>query len=578
MPHSVSLISTIAGAFVLALILGYIAVRLRMPALVGYLVAGVVMGPFTPGFTGDLELIQQLAEIGVMLLMFGVGMHLSLEDLLSVRRIAVPGAVLQIAVATAMGYAVSHYWWGWPVGAGLVFGLSLSVASTVVLLRALEARGSLETLTGRIAVGWLVVEDIAMVVALVLLPPLAAALTGAPTRAVVSAGASLGKTLALTMGSVVLFVVLMFVVGRRVFPWLLLRIAGTGSRELFTLAVMAAGVGIAYAAGVIFGVSYALGALFAGMVMRESEFSHRAADESLPFRDAFAVLFFVSVGMLFDPALLWEEPLRILTVIFIIIIGKSIAAFGLVLIFRYPLNTALTVSASLAQIGEFSFILAGMGVALGLLSLEGQNLILAGSVISIALNPVVFSAIEPARRWILRRSRLARYMARPNDRLAELPHSFTPAKLTNHLLIIGYGRVGRRIGQALKAQGLTFVVAEQNREIVARLRAEGIPAVAGDATEPEVLIQAHVTRARALVIATPDTVGVKAIMDIAHKLRPDLPVIVRTHGDKEAEELRHEPRVEVFMGEEELAKAMLAALLREVAPSTGAAGGAPASA
>jgi len=563
MPHSVSLISTIAGAFVLALILGYIAVRLRMPALVGYLVAGVVMGPFTPGFTGDLELIQQLAEIGVMLLMFGVGMHLSLEDLLSVRRIAVPGAVLQIAVATGMGYAVAHYWWGWDVGAGLVFGLSLSVASTVVLLRALEARGSLETLTGRIAVGWLVVEDIAMVVALVLLPPLAAALTGDGTLP----GESLGKQLALTLGSVVLFVVLMFVVGRRLFPWILLRIAGTGSRELFTLAVMAAGVGIAYAAGVIFGVSYALGAFFAGMVMRESEFSHRAADESLPFRDAFAVLFFVSVGMLFNPALLWQEPLKILTVLFIIIIGKSIAAFGLVLMFRYPLNTALTVSAALAQIGEFSFILAGMGVSLGLLSLEGQNLILAGAVVSIALNPVIFSAIEPARQWILKRSRLARHFARPNDRLAELPHSYTPAKLTNHLLIVGYGRVGRRIGEALTAQGLTFVVAEQNREIVARLRSEGIAAVAGDATEPEVLIQAHVARARALVIATPDTVGVKAIMDIAHRLRPELPVIVRTHGDKEAEELRHEPRVEVFMGEEELAKAMIAALLREVKPS-----------
>lgn len=563
MPHSVSLISTIAGAFVLALVLGYIAVRLRMPALVGYLVAGVVMGPFTPGFTGDAELIQQLAEIGVMLLMFGVGMHLSLEDLLSVRRIAVPGAVLQIGVATLMGYAVAHYWWGWDVGAGLVFGLSLSVASTVVLLRALEARGSLETLTGRIAVGWLVVEDIAMVVALVLLPPLAAALTGDG----VITGSSLGRELSLTLGSVVLFVVLMFVVGRRLFPWILLRIAGTGSRELFTLAVMAAGVGIAYAAGVIFGVSYALGAFFAGMVMRESEFSHRAADESLPFRDAFAVLFFVSVGMLFNPALLWEEPLKILTVLFIIVIGKSIAAFGLVMLFRYPLNTALTVSASLAQIGEFSFILAGMGVSLGLMTLEGQNLILAGAVISIAVNPIVFSAIEPARRWILKRSRLARHMARPGDRLAELPHSFTPSQLTNHLLIVGYGRVGRRIGDALQAQGITFVVAEQNREIVARLRAEGIPAVAGDATEPEVLIQSHVTRARALVIATPDTVGVKAIMDIAHRLRPELPVIVRTHGDKEAEELRHEPRVEVFMGEEELAKAMLAALLREVAPS-----------
>lgn len=563
MPHSVSLISTIAGAFALALLLGYIAVRIKMPALVGYLVAGVVMGPFTPGFTGDLELIQQLAEIGVMLLMFGVGLHLSLDDLLSVRKIAVPGAVLQIVVATALGFGLANYW-GWDAGASLVFGLSLSCASTVVLLRALEARGSLETLTGKIAVGWLVVEDIAMVVALVLLPPIAAALGTGPGAA--AASGSLTRTLALTLGSVAFFVVLMFVVGRRLFPWLLMRIAGTGSRELFTLAVMAGAVGIAYAAGVLFGVSFALGAFFAGMVMRESEFGHRAADESLPFRDAFSVLFFVSVGMLFNPALLWQEPVKILMVLGIIIIGKSVAALALVLLFRYPLSTALTVSAALAQIGEFSFILAGMGVSLGLLSIEGQNLILAGAVVSIALNPVVFGLIEPVQKWILSRSRLARYMARPADRLAELPRSITPSSLTGHVLIVGYGRVGRRIGEQLIAQGLRIVVAEQNREIVQRLRAAGIPAVAGDATDAAVLIQAHVTRANVLVIATPDTVGVKAMTKIAHQLRPQLPVIVRTHSDQEAEDLRREPHLEVYMGEAELARSMTRAILEHAPP------------
>jgi len=563
MPHSVAIISTIAGAFALALFLGYVAVRLKLPALVGYLVAGVVMGPYTPGFTGDIDIIQQLAEIGVMLLMFGVGMHLSLDDLLSVKKIAVPGAVLQIAVATAMGWGLAHYW-GWSAGAALVFGLSLSVASTVVLIRALEARGALESLTGKIAVGWLVVEDLAMVVALVLLPPIAAALGGADVAS--EPATPLARTLALTLGSVAMFVVLMFVVGRRLFPWFLMRIAGTGSRELFTLAVMASGIGIAYAAGIIFGVSFALGAFIAGMVLRESEFGHRAADESLPFRDAFAVLFFVSVGMLFDPALLWREPVKVLLVLGIIIIGKSVAAFGLVVAFRYPLNTALTVSASLAQIGEFSFILAGMGVSLGLMPIEGQNLILAGAVVSIALNPVVFGMITPAQQWILSRSRLARLMSRSADRLAELPHSMTPAQLTGHVLIIGYGRVGRRIGERLIAQGLRIVVAEQNREIVSSLRAAGFAAVAGNATEPAVLIQAHVARARVLVIATPDTIGVKTITKLAHQLRPDLPIIVRTHSDEEADDLRSEPNLEVYMGEAELAQSMTRAVLEHAPP------------
>lgn len=411
MPHSVNLIHTIAAALGLALALGFVATRLRLPALVGYLLAGVVIGPFTPGFVADAAMASQLAEIGVMLLMFGVGLHFSLGDLLAVRKIAVPGAVVQIMVATLMGMGLA-YWWGWGLGGALVFGLSLSVASTVVLLRALETLGILETYTGRIAVGWLVVEDLVMVLVLVLLPPLAGVLGGNGASADAS---DLAKTLGLTLLQVGGFVVLMLVVGRRVFPWVLWQVARTGSRELFTLCVVAAAVGIAFGSAALFGVSFALGAFFAGMVMRESEFSHRAAQESLPLRDAFAVLFFVSVGMLFNPAVLWDRPLQVLAVVAIIMVGKTLAAAALVLSFRYPLNTALTVSASLAQIGEFSFILVGLGASLGLLPAEGTSLVLAGALISMALNPMLFHAIAPLQGWLRTRSALARRLEERDD-------------------------------------------------------------------------------------------------------------------------------------------------------------------
>ncbi|MGH6635737.1 MAG: cation:proton antiporter, partial [Gammaproteobacteria bacterium] len=413
MPHDVTLITTIAAALGFALILGFVAVRLKLPALVGYLIAGVIIGPATPGFVANLELSRQLAEIGVMLLMFGVGLHFSLDDLLAVRRIALPGAIVQIAIATELGGIVTSLW-GWSFGAGIVFGLALSVASTVVLLRALEDRGVLESINGRIAVGWLVVEDLAMVLVLVLLPVLAGWLDGDAAYGVAEGAGDkdLLTTLALTLGQVSVFLVLMLVAGRRVFPWLLWQVARTGSRELFTLCVIAAAVGIAYGSAELFGVSFALGAFFAGMVMRESALSHRAAAESLPLRDAFSVLFFVSVGMLFDPEMLIREPLRVVVVVAIIVFGKSLAAFLLVLAFRYPLNTALTVSASLAQIGEFSFILADLGVSLKLLPTEGQSLILAGALISMALNPLVFRAIEPVQAWIRSRSTLARALER----------------------------------------------------------------------------------------------------------------------------------------------------------------------
>jgi CPA2 family monovalent cation:H+ antiporter-2 len=555
-PHSVTLISTIAAGLGLALIMGFIAARLKLPVLVGYLTAGIIIGPATPGFVADVELSSQLAEIGVMLLMFGVGLHFSLDDLLAVRRIALPGAVVQITVATVLGMAVSATW-GWSLAAGLVFGLALSVASTVVLLKALEHRGILDSVNGRIAIGWLIVEDLVMVLVLVLLPAISVWL-GGDVNATESAGdRTLLETFGLTIGKVSVFIVLMLVVGRRLFPWLLWQIARTGSRELFTLCIVAAAVGIAYGSAELFGVSFALGAFFAGMVMRESPLSYRAAEESLPLRDAFSVLFFVSVGMLFDPDVLIREPLHVLVVLAIIIFGKSLAAFAIVLLFRYPLNTALTVSASLAQIGEFSFILVGLGVSLGLLPTEGQSLILSGAIISIALNPVLFEAIEPAQAWIRSRSKLAQALERPDDPLAALPMTTDLKRLTGHVVIVGYGRVGRRIGEALIAHGISIVVAEQNREIVERLRSSSLSAVSGDASEPGVLLQAHVHRASILVIATPDTLNVRKMIEVARTVNPRIQTVVRTHSEEEAVLLEKEQAGKVFLGEHELAIGMI---------------------
>jgi monovalent cation:H+ antiporter-2, CPA2 family len=557
MPHEVSLITTVAAALGLALVLGFLAVRIKLPALVGYLAAGIVIGPATPGYVADVAIAGQLAEIGVMLLMFGVGLHFSLNDLLAVRRIAVPGAVVQMAVATALGAGLAT-WWGWDLGAAIVFGLALSVASTVVLLKALESKGVLDSMNGRIAVGWLVVEDLAMVLVLVLLPALGEMLKadggGVSTSAL---WLGLGRTLL----EVSAFVALMLVVGRRLFPWVLWQVARTGSRELFTLCVIAAAVTIAFGSAALFGVSFALGAFFAGMVLRESEFSHRAAEESLPLRDAFAVLFFVSVGMLFDPTVLVERPLQVLAVVGIIVIGKSLAAAGLVLLFRYPLNTALTVSASLAQIGEFSFILAALGVSLKLLPPEGQSLIVAGALISIALNPLVFSLIEPVQRWIREHSELARRLELRDDPLAELPMSTDAKYLARQVVLVGYGRVGRKIAEALQQAGQPFVVAEQNRQRVEALRAEGIAAVSGDAADPAVLIQAHIAEARMMVVATPDTLGVRRMIETARMLNPEIRIVLRSHNEEEARLLEGEGTVQVFVGEQVLAETMVAAVL-----------------
>ena len=567
MPHDVNLIATIAAGFGLATVFGLLAARLRMPPLVGYLLAGILIGPATPGFVADVGLAAQLAEIGVMLLMFGVGLHFSLDDLMAVRRVAVPGAIVQIAAATALGAGVA-LWWGWSAGAALVFGLSLSVASTVVLLRALEAQGLLRSIHGQIAVGWLIVEDLVMVLVLVLLPAVAEVLSAGQGAAEASRG-DLGSVIGITLAKVAAFVVLMLVVGRRVLPKILWWVTRTGSRELFTLGVVATAVGVAFGAAKLFDVSFALGAFFAGMMMRESEFSHRAAAESLPLRDAFAVLFFVSVGMLFDPAVVWREPGKVAAVVAIIMLGKSVAAVGLVLLLRYPLNTALIVAASLAQIGEFSFILAGLGVGLGLLPVEGQSLILAGALLSIAGNASMFSLVGLFGQRIRRFFR-AESLSSEADPLARLPEGFDPAVLKNHAVIVGGGRVGRQIADALTEAGVPHVTVEHNRELVERLRREKRVAVNGDATQSDILSEARVGAAQVLVIAMPETLHVRQMVRQARRVNPAIAVVLRTHNAEEAELLRAEDYGAVFFAERELVRGMtdhVLALFRLGAPT-----------
>lgn len=566
MTHAVPLIATIAVGFGVALILGLAASRLKLPTLVGYLLAGILVGPWTPGFVADVHLAQQLAEIGVMLLMFGVGMHFSIDDLLKVWRIAVPGAIAQISAATALGTGVALLW-GWPIAQSIVLGIALSVASTVVLLRALEERNAIDTVNGRISVGWLIVEDLAMILALVLLPPLAATIAGpAQDAAAATSIPGLALSLGMTFGKVVMFVAIMLVVGRRVLPWLLSQVALTGSRELFTLSVIAVAVGIAYGSSELFGVSFALGAFFAGVVVSESDLSHRAATESLPLREAFSVLFFLAVGMMFDPMILVEQPWKILAVLSIILIGKSLAAFAIVVACGYPLNTALTVSASLAQIGEFSFILAALGIQLGMFTTEGQNLILAGALLSIALNPLLFRMIEPAGTWIRSSSTLARALKRRGDALAVLPTTIDERRLSGHVVLVGYGRVGHRICDALRAEDIPVVIAEENREIVEALRRAGIAAVSGDASEPNVLIQAHIARARMLVVATPDPFKACQMVDIARKLNPDIETVARSHTDEETKFLSRNSIDRIFMGESELALSMARHIIRKRNP------------
>ena len=552
MPHH-PLITTIVIALTLAWVFGALAQRLKLPPIVGYLLAGVLIGPATPGFVADQSVAGELAEIGVILLMFGVGLHFSLEDLLSVRAIAIPGAVVQIACATALGMALAH-WLGWSLGAGLVFGLALSVASTVVLLRALQERRLIETKRGRIAVGWLIVEDLVMVLTLVLLPALAGLLggegAGAPGLADVAA------TTAITIAKVAAFVAIMLIVGKRVVPWVLHYMAHTGSRELFRLSVFVIALGAAYAAAELFGVSFALGAFFAGMIMSESALSQQAAQETLPLRDAFAVLFFVSVGMLFDPAILIDDPLPVVATLAIILLGKTLAAFAIVRLSGYPASTALLISVSLAQIGEFSFILAGLGVELGLLPVEGRNYILAGAILSILVNPLLFAGLDVLAAQ--REKAKAEAAAAKAEDEATMREPIRPTALSNHVVLVGHGRVGSVISTALAARDIPVLVIEDRDELVAGLVGDGVETRIGNAADPEMIAAANLPAARCLLVAIPDAFESGQVVEQARAINPHLTIVARSHSEAETEHLRRHGASIVVLGEHEIAMAMLA--------------------
>jgi monovalent cation:H+ antiporter-2, CPA2 family len=557
------LIATIAVGLMLAFIFGLVAHRLRVSPLIGYLVAGIAIGPFTPGFIADQELANELAEIGVILLMFAVGLHFSLKDLMSVRAIAVPGAIAGIAAATLLGMALA-WSFGWPLGARLVFGLALSVASTVVLLRTLQERRLLETDRGHIAVGWVIVEDLAMVLALVLLPAIG------PT---IAAGASLspwqlGALVALTLAKVSVFVAIMLLAGRRVIPWVMHYAAHTGSRELFRLAVYAVALGVAFGAAQLFGVSFALGAFFAGMVMGESKLSQRATEEALPLRDAFAVLFFVSVGMLFDPHVLLRAPWAVLATLGIIVIGKPLVALAIVRAFGHPMGTALTISASLAQIGEFSFILVGLGVTMGLLPPEGRDLVLAGAILSILLNPFLIAALERGRVRLVPRTILPSAPKAPEPRRAEpepppppAPASEPPAMTTleGHEVVVGYGRVGSILGAGLAAAGRLFLVFEETDEGMEAARRMGAEVVVGNAADPEVLAAANLAAARRLFVTIPEPFEAGQVIQQARAINPGLEILARAHSEEAVAHLTGLGATLTVMGEREIAHRMLEA-------------------
>ncbi|GAB3508612.1 YbaL family putative K(+) efflux transporter [Pseudoxanthomonas daejeonensis] len=542
MPHDTSLIDIVAVGLGLAFVLGAIANKLRLSPLVGYLLAGVAVGPFTPGFVADQEIANQLSEIGVMLLMFGVGLHFSLDDLLEVKWIAVPGAMAQIAFATLLGMGLA-WAMGWPLIQGLVFGLALSVASTVVLLRAMEERRLLDTKRGRIAVGWLIVEDLVMVLALVLLPALGGMLGEGGTR---PEEASLGVILAAlgwTLLKVSLFVAVMLVVGRRVIPWTLEKVAGTGSRELFTLAVLAIALGVAFGSAALFGVSFALGAFFAGMLLNESELSHKAANDSLPLRDAFAVLFFVSVGMLFDPRILVEHPWQVLATLAIIVLGKSVAAYWIVRAFRHPPSTAMTISVSLAQIGEFSFILAGLGVSLRILPPEGRDLVLAGALLSIIANPLLFA-------WLDRRQARQEAMQAPAEPEPPPGPALVPG---NHAIVVGYGRVGSELAGVLRDRGVNVLVIDTDKDHIERAHAAGFPGIRGNAASDRVLAEAHPQTASIAILAIPQPLEAGEAIAKLRALSPALPVLARAHSDAEVRHLLSHGADGAVMAERELA-------------------------
>ncbi|MCC6913318.1 MAG: cation:proton antiporter [Rhodospirillaceae bacterium] len=552
-------ITTVALAFVMAFTLGFLAQRLRLSPIVGYLLAGIVVGPYTPGFLIDAELANQFAEIGIILLMFGVGLHFSVKDLHAVRGIALLGAVVKTVLATMLGFSAAHFLWDWSPGASLVFGVALSVASTVVLTRELEARHKLDSHEGRITVGWLIVEDLIMVLVLVLLPA---------TRGLLRAGdlpeaeqlGPLAEMLALAVGKIAVFGAVVIFVGRRIAPWILGQVARTGSRELFTLSVLAIAFGIAYGSSELFGVSFALGAFFAGMVLNESDLSYQAAADSLPFQNAFAVLFFVSVGMLVDPAIVLAHPVWLTGAALITIVAKFLITFIIVLAFRYPVGTALMVSAGLAQIGEFSFILASLGVELKIMTREVQSLILATALLSISLNPFLFKLIGPLERALGR----VKWFTGLLNRYAALPAIPKAAVSEGHTIIVGYGRVGSVIGAELTRQERPFIVIEYDRMAADKLRQQGLDVVYGNAAAVAVLEAAHIATASLLVITAPDGFAAGHILTQARKIRHDIKVIARSHSTEQLAFLKRQGADLAVMGEHELAIVMAEYSLREL--------------
>ncbi|HJT15448.1 MAG TPA: YbaL family putative K(+) efflux transporter [Dongiaceae bacterium] len=568
------LITMLVVGLGLAFVLGAVANRLKLSPLVGYLVAGIVIGPFTPGYVADQALARQLAEVGVILLMFGSGLHFSLADLLSVRKIAIPGAIGQMTLVTMLGLGVS-YAIGWPIGAGIIFGLALSVASTVVVLRSLQDRHQLQSEQGRIAVGWLVVQDIAMILALILLPAFAGVL-GGDDNAVEVAGAgplaffkpdTLMEALALTLAKLAAFFALMILVGRRVIPWILHYIAHTGSRELLRLAVLAMALGVAFGASELFGISFALGAFFAGMILAESQLSQSAAQETLPLRDAFAVLFFVSVGMLFDPTVAVRHPFLVAMTVIFIVAGNAVAVFAIARLFGHSIQSALALGLTLSQIGEFSFILAGIGVELDVLPEDARDLILAGAMLSILLNPLVFVAVERLLpRWLKTREAAAPGEQPAEAKIPQLPQT----ALTGHAVLVGYGRVGSLVARTLGEMGQPYLVIEERQAIAEPLRAAGTEVIVGNAAQPAMLDAANVAGARFLISAIPNPFESGNLIERARAANPALDIIARAHSDAEVDYLAKLGANKIIMGEREIARGISEHIVAAARPAPAA--------
>lgn len=564
MDHSLPLLFTLALAFVLALIFGCIAEKLKCPALVGFLCSGILCSSHTPGPTADMEIAMQLSEVGVILLMFGVGLHFSISDLLKVKGIAVPGAVLQMTIATLLGLLFAVYVWEWSLSSALIFGLCLSCASTVVLLKALEMHGHLNTVDGQISVGWLVVEDIATVLILVLLPPVAQIMgvtPGGGEAAEPMTASGIAYVIASTLLHVVAFVAIMMVVGRKFIPWVLWQIAKTGSRELFTLSILTASVGIAYGAAAVFDVSFALGAFFAGMVMRESKYAHRAATDSLPLQDAFSVLFFVGVGMMLDWRVILEEPWSILTMLAIIMIGKSLTAFCLVHFLRYPLHTSLNVGAALAQIGEFSFILAAQGIALGMTDQKMLSMVVASAILSIALNPLMFAMIPYVRRFSVRYFAWARAAAMLTDPYSVLPKETSRRMLMGQTILVGSGSVTRSVAKRLATDDVPFVCISEDKSFAEELREQKHAVISGDAADPMVLVQGHIVTAAQLMVIDIDPVKTLKIVEMAKQLNPELNIMARAGSRDEVEHLKQEGIANVYLDSESVSEVLTGNIL-----------------